>query len=223
MSKEYTRLIAVLGNVPSHGPYLYFDDFEHLLKWTKFAGEGDSIFELDPTVAYSQNQCLYIKSRTTNAAEDDVIGAHIYTYLSPSLKLNQSIHFKCPDFTKTKTIIFYFIHYDGTYAHSAAVQFLPNTPKWQYRDINGDFQDIPLSAYSLHYNAWHRLQLEVNHNTHKYVSMTINHLHFDLFDLNYLLNPDDSTPTCFYSIINFSTIGAAPGELRIDDFLLHEL
>ncbi|GAI99933.1 unnamed protein product, partial [marine sediment metagenome] len=80
MSKEYTRSHTIYGNVALAGQIMDHDDFESLLKWVKFEGEGDSIFELDPTLAKHGNQSLYIKTRTTDAAIGDEIGAFRRTH-----------------------------------------------------------------------------------------------------------------------------------------------
>ncbi|MBA7609566.1 hypothetical protein ES703_16757 [subsurface metagenome] len=222
MSKEYTRRIAILGNVPSHGPFVYFDNFEQLLKWTQYEGIGDAIFELDPTTAYSGNQSLYLKTRTTGATTNDKIGAEILLYMTPSRKLNQAIHFRSPDFTKIKRILFWFTLFDGSNQHYATVQFLPNDPLWQYRDFETAMQDIPDSAYNLLVNAWHRLQLQADLNTHNYISMIVDNHHHNLSTLGYYFGAED-TLTHFKIRIELHTIGSDPCELYIDDFLLHEL
>ncbi|MBA7545414.1 hypothetical protein ES705_37782 [subsurface metagenome] len=222
MSREYTRRIAIVGNVPAHGPIIYYDDFEDLLKWSKLGGEGDSIFELDPTDAFSKNQSLYMKTRTASAAEDDLIGAYRYLYMLPSKKPNQAIHFKALTFTTIKHLIFRFILYDGVNQHSAGVRFVPGTPTWQYKATDLSWPAIPDSGYPLAINTWHRIQLQIDLNTNKYLSLIVGHRHLDLSAFQYFFDPD-TTDSHMYNIIEIETIGAAPCELRIDDFLLHEL
>lgn len=222
MSQEYTRRISTLGNVPSHGPFIFFDDFESTLKWSKYEGEGDSIFELDPTISYSKNQSLHLKTRTENAAESDIIGAKILLYMSPSKKLNQAIHFKSPDFTKLSHLQFWFTLFDGSHQHYATLQLRPADPKWQYRTDEVFMEDIPDSAFLPLDDAWHRLQLQADLNTNKYISMIFDNHLFDLSGLSYYHTTSDIL-THFDITIEIHTAGASPCELHIDDFLLHEL
>ena len=221
MSKEYTRRFSSIGNIPSHGPFIFFDDFEDLLKWTKYEGTGDSIFELDPTVAYSKNQSLYMKTRTTGAAVDDIIGAIIETYMLPTLELNASIHFQYPNITKVKRIAFLFTFYDGTRKHIPEIHFFPNTPIWQYKGLDGDMHNIPDSAYSLRHGVFHRIQLLSNLNTDKYIALIIdNHYHnLSAYDI---YNSPFAQFIYINLLISVTTFDTSPAELYIDDFLLYE-
>ncbi|MBA7633908.1 hypothetical protein ES703_41479 [subsurface metagenome] len=222
MSREYTRQISVIGNVASHGPVILFDDFESLLKWGIYSGEGDSIFELDPTLAYYGNQSLYMKSRTTDAAEDDIIGANRRLYMSPALKLNQAVHFLSPDFTKINKIVFYFTLADGAVIHYPTVVFDPNTPLLQYHDFENNPQTVPGTNYKPAINTWHRLQLLANLVSNRFIGITLDSHFYDLspYSLYTYANPA-STRLDIYLMIY--TAGAAPAELYIDDFLIHEL
>ncbi len=222
MSREYTRRISVLGQVPSHGPFTFYDDFEGILKWTKNIGAGDSIFELDPTIANSGNQSLHMKTRTTGAAEDDTIGAIIHTHMLPSKKLNQSVLIRSPDFTKIKSIEYYFDLFNIPLHHFAQILFFPNTAKFQYTDHNNVLQDIPDTDRKPAPNAWHRIQLLADFNSDKYISLIFDSHFHDLSQFE-IHNPGYTIHTFFESFINITTIGAAPCELYIDDFLIHEL
>ncbi len=222
MSREYTRRISTLGSVPTHGPFTAFDDFESILKWVQNVGTGDSIFELDPTIANSGNQSLHLKTRTTAAAEDDLIGAIMYTHMLPSKKLNQSILFRSPDFTKIKEIKFFFDFYNIPLRHFAQIIFLPNTAKFQYADHENIPQDIPDSDIKPYPDAWHRIQLLADLNINKYIALIFDAHYFDLSHLK-LFTDSHLLNTYFLTYINIATIGAAPCELYLDDFLLHEL
>lgn len=222
MSREYTRLISVVGNVPAHGPIVLYDDFEHLLKWTKYLGEGDSVFELDPSFSFSKNQSLHIKTRTTDAAENDIIGARLLSYIPPSKRLNLSTHFSCPDYTLIKLLQFWFILFDGTNKHHSLLQLKTATPIWQYRDSIGTAIDVPDSGLLPFDNAWHRIQLLADLNTHKYIHMILDNNLFDLSALTYQHETDPKL-THLEVEIQIRNTGAAPCELHIDDFLLHEL
>ncbi len=222
MSKEYTRFMSILGSVPAHGPLIYFDDFENLLKWSKYSGEGDSIFELDPTVAYSKNQSLHMKTRTTDATTGDSIGARGYFYMSPSKKLEQAIRLKSPDWDKIGSLSFYFNFQDGAHFHYCSLLYRPDLPIWKYRHFDKLDYEIPNSDLTPLALAWHHLSLKANFNTNKYISMAFDNHLFDLSAQPYDYYTS-TTPINFNIAIIMLTAGDSPAELYIDDFLLREL
>ncbi len=222
MSKEYTRQITALGITPNHGPILYQDDFEHTLNWVKSGGVGDAFLELDPSLAFSGNQSLHLKTRTTDPAENDNIAADLLTYISPSKKLSHAFFFRSPSFDAIKQILFSAGYYDGTDIHDYSIQFNPPTPIWQYRDSGGILQDIPSSALIPRISAWHRFLLNINLNTEKYISFSFDNHFFDLSDLSYHVDTS-VTLTHHKTQIKIWAEGAAPADLSVDDFITHEL
>ena len=222
MSREYTRRIATLGNVPTHGPFIYFDDFENLLQWTKHEGVGDSIFELDPTIAYSKNQSLLIETRTTNAAIGDRIGARRDLYMLPSKKLNASIHFFLPNTIKITSLDFYFSYDDYAGERRPEILFLPNTPIWQYVDAAGNPQNITGSAHPLALSTWHRVQLLADCNINKFIALIIDDKYFDLSAFTFFSN-EVPNPLALQMIFAIKTSTASPCRAYLDDALIHEL
>lgn len=222
MSREYTRRLSTLGSIPTHGPIIFYDNFDNLLNWYKTAGVGDSIFELDPSISFSSNQSLFLKTRTTDAAQSDGIAANSWIYLTPSLRLNQSVFIRSTDFTKMLHLTIAFHHYDYTNVHRPGIRFTPATPSWQYADTGENYQDIPNSAYKLSANCWHRIQLIADLKIGKYISLIVNTIQFDLspYDFQVVATP---TPAYLWSQIGFLTAGAAPGDLNISGLLLYEL
>ncbi|KKM07504.1 hypothetical protein LCGC14_1733320, partial [marine sediment metagenome] len=59
MAEEYIRPTVILGQLPVAGNIVLADGFEHLNNWTKSGGAGDSIYELDPSLAKIGSQSLY--------------------------------------------------------------------------------------------------------------------------------------------------------------------
>lgn len=222
MSKEYTRLFSSIGSVPSHGPFIFHDDFENILKWTKHYGGGDDIFELDPSMAYSKNQSLILKTRTTGAAIDDTIGAIINHYLLPSIKLNTSIHLRWPETAKIRSITFFYTFYDGINLHKPRVKYDINTPLAYYHDASDNPQAIPDSAFLLGQNVWHRFQLLVDLNTGKYIAFIIDnhHLNLSAYGIYTTTNPTAITLKLELSI---SAIQNLPCQIYLDDYLCYEL
>ncbi|GAI59865.1 unnamed protein product, partial [marine sediment metagenome] len=156
MSKEYIRTINILGEIPIAGQVVMYDDFEHLLNWTQMAGEGDSIFELDPTLAKQGNQSLFMQTRTTAAAKDDLIAAERHLYILPSKVMSLLMAFRMASITTIKYINFTINFFDGTLSHTPIIRFLPNTPVWQYLEDDGStYTEIPDMATTLRLGAWH--------------------------------------------------------------------
>ncbi|GAI81611.1 unnamed protein product, partial [marine sediment metagenome] len=139
-------------------------------------GVGDSIFELDPTVAYAGNQSLHMKTRTTEAAQFDTIGARGYFYLSDTKKLDMSVHLKSPDWAKIHLLSFYFNFFDATHSHYVALDYRHDLPIWKYRALDGLMYDITDSDFTPLALAWHRLRLQADLNTNKYVAMIFDNL-----------------------------------------------
>lgn len=222
MGKEYTRQITALGITPNHGPILYQDNFEDVLKWEKVGGVGDSFLELDPSLAFSGNQSLHLKTRTTSPAENDNIAADLYTYISPSKKLSHIFYFSSPAFAAMKQLLTVFSYFDGTNIHDYGIQLNPQTPIWQYRNSGGSLTDIPSSGVLPYNNTWHRFLINVNLNTKKYISLSFDNHFFDLSALSYHTDTDE-TLTHHKTKIKIWAQGAVPADLSLDDFLIHEL
>jgi len=221
MSKEYTRIITTLGNVPLAGSVILSDDFESILKWIQSSGTGDSIFELDPTIALRGNQSLYMKTRTTSAAANDKIGANFLTHILPNKIVTFIGSFRYPTYNTMKTLQFEFYWSDGARLYIARCQFLPNTPKWQYINSLGNDTDIPDSDTLLYSNSWHTVILKMDFNTLKYISLQVDHLLFDLSNFS-LYDSQPMTTSRFEHYIYITTIGANPTSINLDEIIMLE-
>ncbi len=222
MSKEYTRIITTLGTIPVAGSILFHDDFESLLRFTKTGTGGDDIFELDPTISFSGAQSLHLKTRTTATAEDDEVLTYIKTHLHPSKLVSQIIRLYSPDFTKIKIIDFDIYFYDGVNLNRATVVFTPATPAWTYLDSAGDFPPITGAGFNILNAGWHTITLKASFATNKYISLTIDHHHFDLSTLDIRQTSAPTVLTHLLSQLFFTTVGASPAELYLDEYSLTE-
>ncbi|MBA7479416.1 hypothetical protein ES707_14850 [subsurface metagenome] len=222
MSKEYTRLVSIVGEIPFANQIVFHDDFEHTLQWTKGGGVGDSIFELSPNISKHGNQSLHLKTRTTGAAQSDAINAERFMHLRPSKLLNLIYNFYSPNLTKAVQINLYFTFADGTNAHESSIRFNPNAPDWQYMPQGKSFTTIAGSELALNNLAWHQAILRVNFATQKYLTLQVDHLLFDLSALSYHISTSGAG-LYLGTKIEIVTVDASPAELYIDDVTLHEI
>ena len=222
MAEEYTRRSTVLGILPIAGQLIFADNFEGLLQWRETGFGGDTIFELDPTVAFTGNQSLYMKTRLTGPAAGQTVTADRNLYFHPSKLLTFSSHFLMPDPTLIERVLFSLLWYDGVTRHRAQVVYFPNTPKWTFLDSAGDATDISGFDVELNLLAWHEVTLKVDFLNDRYLFLQADHLFADL--PAQALEPFiQATPTYIQASISIATIGAAPCDLNIDNIALHEL
>ncbi len=222
MGKEYTRPVTVLGNIPVSGQVIFQDDFEGLLQWVQEAGDGDSIFELDPSLAFSGNQSLHMKTRTVDAAPRDVIRAIRLIHCLPSKFITLACRFYIPIFGVTDHSYIRLQFYDGANVRTAQIFFYPQTPEWKFLN-SGETEtiipdsDIPLSAY-----VWHYAILRINFNTGYYTSLQVDHLHFDLSAQALFTDPNT-----VISHLNVATAiitdGIDPTSINIDSITISEI
>ncbi len=222
MSKEYTRLVTVLGQVPVAGQIIFHDNFDGLLNFTKVGTAGDFIFELDPSVAYKGNHSLKMETRTTGAAGSDEISALHYSHLSSSKLLVASGRFLSSSFDKMAVLRLDFIFYDETNLHRAMLAYTPATPAWAY--LNSSNIETPITgAIAKPFAAgWHFYQLTVDFARNVYKSFQIDDQLFDLSDLS-IYSFGSAIRRHLRSTIFFNTVGATAADLNLDEFLLHEI
>ncbi|MBA7569126.1 hypothetical protein ES708_10864 [subsurface metagenome] len=221
MGREYTRNISVIGAGETPLGLLFADDFEHLLKCKKLQGEGDAIFELDPSIALRGNQSLRMMTRTTDAAEGDYIAALYNLFMIPSRRIAAIFHFRLPSLTTPEYVQFQIKDYDGVNYHSASIFFYPNTPVWTYLNIGGTETAIPDSATKLYADTWHRLTLYLDLANDLYISAYINSFLLSISNLS--INVDTSEYGPFTQLtIKTETAGANPVDINIDHISLLE-
>lgn len=221
MSREYTRNISIIGAAETPTDLLYADHFDGLLKWDIVAGIGDSIFEIDPTIALRGSQSLYMKTRTTDAAIGDAIGASINLFMIPSQKVQMFFHFRLPSVTTPDNLIFIIERHDGTSVHRAHIAFFPNDPIFKYLNSAGTLTPIPDSAIALTIDTWHRLTVHLDFLNDLYVTSHINDRLLDISSLS--LHVPANAPQLLTQIqMKITTIGAAPTEAYCDNISIIE-
>ncbi len=221
MSKEYTRSLTILGSIPIAGSVLFHDDFESLLNWTQAQGAGDSIFELDPSLAFNGKQSLRMKTRTTDSAEGDPISAIHYFRLGPTKTISATVIFNIASNTPIEQFVLSLIFYDGTNKHWGAVYYRPGVPDFAYRIDATTYSTITGSETLLLCPGWHSLTLNIDFNALLYHSMIIDHLPFDLSSVT-IFSDTNPTDSHLFTSIGIETDSANPAEINIDDVIYTE-
>ncbi|MBA7581720.1 hypothetical protein ES708_23631 [subsurface metagenome] len=221
MGKEYFRHTITRGLIPVGEDLLFFDGFENLNNWTKSGSGGDEIFELDPHFAFSGKQSLYLKTRTTNAAENDFLYCDRPTFLPPTMIAKASFIWYGPTLATAKNISFSIAFYDGGVLHEATVFHYPASNKWFYYTTGPSEVEIPGSELDLSVNAWHRLQLAVDFFNSNYLYIRSDHKEHILTGIPTY----KSTAVVESRLIlrpKITTVGAAPTDLHLDQVFMTE-
>ena len=185
MGQEYIRRITVLGEVPSLGPVMLFDNMEDLFKWVEAGNMGDSVFEKIGTVAYNGSACLHMKSRTTGCASGDVIIAKRTLYERPGKRYRFEMLWRfeakanCEKMTVRSKV------YDGTYVHYVYLYYDAQNDKWRYTNSAGVDADVPGGAQLLNPATFHRLQMGWDQNSQMWVKMVSDGMEIDMSTLQY--------------------------------------
>ncbi len=222
MGKEYIRSTSIIGQLPFANRIVLSDDFEDLLKWTQFEGTGDSVFELDPSLAKHGNQSLFMQTRTTSHAEDDIIGAQRIVHLLPTKVLTLLSNFYMPSTTNTKNIEFIFQWSDATLLHTASIIHNTTTHYWQYYNAGETYVNILDSNIALLEAGWHLLKIDVNLGIDRYISLQIDHMIFNLSGFSSFSAGNGSRSQLTVNILAHASV-AGPGSLNIDDTSIYEV
>jgi len=222
MGEEFVRRIMVLGDVPSLGPVIVFDDMEFLLKWTKSGTGGDSLLEKSATVAYNKDASLHLKTRTTNGVEGDAEVASRVLYQ----RSGKRYAFECiwmPDAAAgAKETIFEADIYDGALLHQVALKYDKVNDKWLYFAAGPAFTDVPGGAQSLQTGTWHRLRFEFDEASGLMRKMESDALLVDMSTLSYYSTASVVAVRlhCKITVVAGAT---PPGEVYVDDVLVMEI
>lgn len=222
MSKEYTRRQALIGLAPIGGPVVLYDDFSGTLKWTKTDGAGDSIFELDPGVAYVGDQSLYIKPRTTAAAENDAISATRYVPLTPSLKLTMTCFIRpSANGTTMKYFSLGFLRTIPNVQWKGSVRYDAPNDIFQYQDIAEAWQDITGSDLLYTQDKFHRFSMSLDFLNNEYLSFSFNENFHNLAGLALAESANINTQTIASVEVVKGSIGVPSA--HVDSMLITEL
>lgn len=222
MGDEYIRRIMVLGEVPSLGPVMLFDDMEDLLKWTKGGTGGDSVLEKSTTVAFNKLASLHIKTRATNPVIGDEEYGYRRVYQRPGKRYRLECLFRFVSKTLVDSVTFEARIFDGTLLHGIGVKFYPPEEKWAYRTGLATYTDFPGGGQDLHPDSWHRCSVEFDQASKKITRFVCDNLELSGLSLSYYTAADPSgLRLALYLSVKTETGAAA--EIYVDDLLLMEI
>lgn len=226
MGKEYEKKVTVLGSVPSLGPVVLFDDMEDLFKWVAGGTAGDRVVEKSTTVAYNGAASLHIKSRTTDAAENDSIEAERYCYQRPGKRYRLELLWKFAAAATAKRMEFNIGINNGTNFFGATLWYLVAEKKWQMKVGTGDGTagqvDVTDGAQELAENQWHRLVMDFDESSQEFLAMVSDGLEADLSG-NALYWATNAAAVKVLVEFRGVNAGAAPASYYFDDVLVMEI
>lgn len=222
MGKEYAREITVMGSVPHLGPVLLYDDMESLFKWVKAGGAGDSVFEKSDTVAYNGTSSMHMKTRATDAAENDEIAGWRDTFLRPGKRYRVECLFMPDASGQSKFVLIEPKIWDGTTYHLLGVRWDEAGSKWQYRAAGPVWSDIPGGGQTLVADQFSRMLLEWDQNLKTYSRLVCQGLEIDMSGLGYSYVAD-GVPTLMRLDLGMTAGAAPPGEVYFDEVLVMEI
>jgi len=214
---DYTRLER------RYIPYTIIleDDFEDtLLKWPVGGSPGYEVVRVTD-MAYYGGACLKLKTGTVANYQANVM--HTFA-MAPEQKLTLQILWYYPRFDpevwnnekkwKLEVDVLFEKVLKGYYP---GVMYLVDDGKWQYRDENNTWVDIPGGTQYLAYDTWHRLTLMVDLKSEKYIKLESDLEVFDLRELNmYTYSLAATAPTQSWIEIFMWTLEALSKVVYID-------
>lgn len=219
MGKEYIRDISVIGQVPSFGNIIYYDDFEHNLSWTS-GGTGTEIVKRDPDVYFSSSASCYMKPRTAAAAEDDLVIINQYAHIHNNKRFTFECFFKIDVPDDTKYMQFNLTYNDGSNDYAAYIRYDSANTKWQYYNSASQWADISGADVALGSDYWNHLSISLDMVNFDYGEFIVNDIYADLSAQSIPAGENASFPY-FQMTIRNQAAGANRPQTWIDSVLVH--
>ncbi len=218
MALEYTRRSSVLDSVPSSGQILFHDDFSGPLKLVPALEAGDSIFELDPSIAFAGRQSLHMKTRTTGAASGDKLVATTLSYMLVPKLLSTFIRFRTPSFFPFQQIRIQITFQSQAFQFTAFMMFTPGFPAITVTSENNEVI-LDNSNDSFAVDAWHRIQFSVDFQELALRTLLFDHVEYDLSAFQ--VKASSFAGDFFVSTqLTIEAAGPVPCEIFLDEYLL---
>jgi hypothetical protein len=221
MGLEYTRQLMILGQVPSFGPVILWDDFESLFKWAG-AGEGAEVCEKLSTDAYNGTACLHMETRTVGAAANDKVTATRKVHQRPGKRYRVEFLFKITVRANCLNFGVEFKINDGVDAHYIGLRYAGSLDKWEYQNEGATYSDVPGGGMALANAGWHRVSLDFDEHSKKYINMVCDGIEIDLTGILYgtVVDGDPVGANCQ---LKGESVAATPPVMYVDDFLFMEI
>lgn len=180
MGIPYLRNVKLIGQIDFGPTILLNDDFEGALSWVD-DGDAGASHALDTSNMFRGIQCLNIQ--TANQAGATWAATLHNLLLRPLSLININASFKVYADSPTNWLWYLkFRRYDGTTQHNFQILFKASDMNWYYLD--SDANEAIFSGFSiLSLNAWHSIQLTIDLQNTKYVSVVIDNEIINLTDI----------------------------------------
>lgn len=153
---------------------LLLDDCEGTFDYLQGGTGGDDTHAYATAAALMGTNGIQVKTRTTDAADGDLTS--IYKVLPYPLgnRIVCRINFRVPDISECEAVKVQFSFRDGANAHLASIKVSPNTPKTEYLDADGNWQEITGLDHPMIDQMWAKLEWQVDISALEYISASYN-------------------------------------------------
>lgn len=183
MGKEYTRDFNIIPSGSPGSSIILSDELNEGKMFEKTGMGGDFVHEISDTFGYSHLKSLHLKTRTTDTAEGDWIGANrSFPFLTDG-KISVECLVYVADYTNIQSFEIMVDLSDRSRYKQAIIRYNAALSKFQYFDSAGDIQDVPGGALDLTAGLWHKVQFIFDFNGNKYVSLLVNNVTLDLSEI----------------------------------------
>lgn len=222
MGQEYLRSSIVAGNAQAGKGLILYEDFEGTLAWDKSGTGGDDVLELATDNMFIGKQALHMKTRTTGASAADTIIAERSIPVSPNGILAYNCLFKLPDVSDNQRINFSIYYYDGAAQWYTSMKITPGSPKVEYLNDAGAYQQISEFAFGINDGKWNSVEIVIDYFNQLLVSMCFCDKKKIFTDVS-LRNAGAVTTLMGLLTVNVDAAGATPAEAYLDQLLVREV
>jgi hypothetical protein len=222
MGEEYVRRIMVLGSVPSLGPVILFDDMEKLLKFTAVGTGADFVCEKSQVQVYNEDYSLHVATRATDPADGDYVSVVRSIMSRPGKRYRGECLFWSSLGAAVASIDFWFGILDGAEYHEVKIRWDQEAERWFYYSSAGAWAELPLASSYPSASNWHRLMLEWNQISGKYIKMVCDAMEVDMSELSYRKTASVGSLS-MHAYFRVEAAGAAQAHAYFDDLLVLEI
>jgi len=170
----------VIGNIPSQGAVLLFDDIEDLLKWTISGDGADYAGTKDTSVAFNKDASLKLITKATTPAVGDKVTALRDMPVPSSKRIEVTCFFRFDVQADTDLVQFELTYFDNTNQHVVRLVYDPVGEKWRYYNSSASTVDVTGGAQALLAGSFHRLRFIVDFSTDEYILLECDDLTVDM-------------------------------------------
>ena len=198
------------------------DDCEGAMTWIISGTGGDDVHENAAVAAFQGAYGLHLKTRTTDAAEDDYLMVQKRFDMPASNLLVARLKIAPVNPDKIKYLDVNLGIDDGVQPYLGAVRFDFDAGKVYHAKSPTGWTEIPALATVFSTLTWYTLELSVDCGAHTYLNVRFNGLSADLSDQ--ALQPNGATNgRAAYLYTNQTTWAGHPAEVYLDNIYVGEI